>query len=136
MKKRERRPTPDATALPLRRGDVVWVDCEPSIGVEPTKVRTCVIVSNDVANEFGAALTLVPTQAFTTERAARAYMVDLRSPRSTLDEPRVANASMVTTFDRRRVLRRAGRLGLDAVRALDIALSMHLGLDGGDPTSG
>jgi len=119
-----------ATAEPtgIRRGDVLWINCDPSVGVEPRKTRTCVVVSNDIANEFGAAITVVPTQAFSAERRSRSYMVDLRRPRSTLDEPRVANASMIMTYDRARVVSRAGRLHTDALRALDRALSLHLGL--------
>ena len=45
-----------------------------------------------------------------------------------LDEPRVANASMVMSYDRGRVVSRAGRIARDAVRALDRALAIHLGL--------
>ncbi len=114
--------------LRIRRGDVLWICCDPSVGVEPRKTRTCVVVSNDVANEFGAAVTVVPTQAFTRDRAGRAYMVDLRKPRSTLDEARVANASMIMTYDRARVVSREGRLHPDALAALDRALSVHLAL--------
>src|SRR5438132_8474143 len=95
----------------VRRGDIVWIQCDPSVGVEPRKTRTCVVVSNDVANRFGQAVTVVPTQRHTAERAARAYMVDLRRPRSSLDEARVANASMVMTYDKARVVARAGKLG-------------------------
>ncbi len=114
--------------LEFRRGDVLWIQCDPSVGVEPRKTRTCVVVSNDVANRYGQAVTVVPTQAYTAERAARAYMVDLRGPRSTLATGRVANASMVMTYDRDRVVRRAGRISADTQRAVDRALAMHLGL--------
>ena len=55
-------------------------------------------------------------------------MVDLRKPQSDLEAARVANASMVMTYDRRRVVKRAGRISADAQRALDQALSIHLGL--------
>ena len=112
----------------VRRGDILWIQCDPSVGVEPRKTRTCVVVSNDIANRYGQALTVVPTQAYTLERVARAYMVDLRKPRSTLADARVANASMVMTYDRRRVVRRAGRVLPEAQRVLDRALSLHLGL--------
>jgi len=114
--------------IDFRRGDIVWVQCDPSVGVEPRKTRTCVVVSNDVANRFGQAVTVVPTQAHTRERAARAYVVDIRRPRSNLADARVANASMVMTYDRRRVLKRAGRISSDAQQALDRALAVHLGL--------
>lgn len=115
-------------AVEVRRGDIFWIDCDPSVGVEPKKTRTCVVVSNDIANRFGQAVTVVPTQTHTPERAARAYMVDLRRPRSTLDDARVANASMIMTYDRRRVVRRAGHVSSEALRALDRALHVHLGL--------
>lgn len=128
MSAQRRRSPPSDEPLRIRRGDVLWINCDPAVGVEPRKTRTCVVVSNDVANEFAAALTVVPTQNFTAERAARAYMVDLRKPRSTLDDPRVANASMIMTYDRARVVSRAGRLERQALQALDRALSLHLGL--------
>ena len=98
------------------------------MGVEPRKTRTCVVVSNDIANRYGQAVTVVPTQAHTAERAARAYMVDLRKPRSTLADARVANASMVMPYDRERVISRAGRVSVETQPALDRALAMHLAL--------
>jgi mRNA interferase MazF len=112
----------------FRRGDILWMQCDPSVGVEARKIRTCVVVSNDIANRYGQALTVVPTQAYTAERAGRAYIVDLRRPRSNVAEARVANASMVMTYDRRRVVRRAGQISAAAQRALDTALATHLGL--------
>ena len=73
-------------------------------------------------------MTVVPTQTYTVERAARAYMVDLRKPRSTLTEARVANTSMIMTCDRGRVVTRAGRVSAETQAALDQALGIHLGL--------
>ena len=122
------RPDPSVVAPVWRRGDVVWVNCDPSVGVEPTKTRTCVIVSNDIANRYGAAVTVVPTQRYTPERAGRAYIVDLRSPRSSLTEFRVANASMVSTYDRSRIVAHAGRLTLETLQRLNEALALHLDL--------
>jgi mRNA interferase MazF len=114
----------------IRRGDILWICCDPSAGAEPTKTRTCVVVSNDVANRYGQAVTVIPTQRYSAERAERAYMADLRAPRSTLDIERVANASMVMTYDRKRVVQRAGRVGPEAMRRIEEALAMHLGLRG------
>jgi mRNA interferase MazF len=118
--------------MEIRRGDVLWIECDPAVGVEPRKTRTCVVVSNDLANRYGQAITVVPTQRYTAERAGRAYMVDLRRPRSTIAEPRVANASMIMTYDRRRVVKRAGRIGRATQRALDVALALHLDLASGE----
>ena len=114
--------------IEIRRGDILWINCDPSLGVEPRKTRTCVVVSNDIANRFGAAVTVIPTQKYTAERAARAYIVDLSHPRSNLDEPRVANASMVMTYDQGRVVAKAGRVTADTQKRIDAALALHLGI--------
>lgn len=114
--------------LDIRRGDVLWICCDPSIGAEPRKTRTCVVVSNDIANRFGQAVTVVATQSYTAERAERGYVADLRRPRSTLTDDRVANASMVMTYDRARVVSRAGRVAAETLRQIERALSVHLGL--------
>jgi mRNA interferase MazF len=111
-----------------QRGDIVRVSCDPSVGVEPKKTRTCVIVSNDLANKFGAAVTVVPTQEWTEERAARLYMVDLRRPHSEMTADRVANASMIMTYDRRRIVAAEGAISDEALDELDQALALHLGL--------
>lgn len=131
MRERRRRsPVQRAATIepPILRGDILWICCDPSVGAEPRKTRTCVVVSNDIANRFGQAITVIPTQAYSAERAKRAYMTDLRHPHSTLTEARVANASMVMTYDRTRVARRAGKVTPQALEDIDRALAMHLGL--------
>ena len=72
---------------------------------------------------------LVEQALRTAERARRAYMVDLRKPRSDLQEARVANASMIMTYDRNRVVRRAGRISTECQSALEQAMRLHLALD-------
>ena len=119
----------------IRRGDIVWVNCDPSVGVEPRKTRTCVVVSNDIANRYGQAITIVPTQAYTKERAGRAYMVDLRRPRSPLREARVANCSMIMTYDRSRIVRVEARLSEAAIAEIERALRVHLDLGAGSASS-
>jgi mRNA interferase MazF len=127
VKTRAAKPESRGPAVP-RRGDVFWVCCDPSVGAEPRKTRTCVVVSNDIANRYGQAITVVPTQDYTADRAGRAYIADLRRPHSDLDTDRVANASMVMTYDRSRFTARAGRVSPDTLRRIEQALSMHLGL--------
>jgi len=115
--------------IEVRRGDLLWINCDPSVGAEPQKTRTCLVVSNDIANRFGQAVTVIPTQKYSAERGSRAYMVDLRRPRSNLQDGRVANASMIMTYDRSRIASRAGRITPETLRAVDRALALHLGIE-------
>lgn len=113
----------------FRRGDLLWIDCDPSVGAEPRKVRTCVVVSNDIANRHAATLSVVPTLSYSAPRAARPYYVDLRPPRSTMQSARVANASAITSYDKSRVVAPAGKVSVDAMAALDRAVLVHLGIN-------
>jgi mRNA-degrading endonuclease toxin of MazEF toxin-antitoxin module len=86
------------------------------------------VVSNDIANRYGQVITIVPTQEYTKERARRAYMVDLRRPRAPLREARVANCSMIMTYDRSRVARHDGRVSDATLAEIEQALCVHLEL--------
>jgi mRNA-degrading endonuclease toxin of MazEF toxin-antitoxin module len=87
-----------------------------------------VVLSNDRANEHAPAVTVIPTVEWTEERATRFYMVDLRRPRSTLSEHRLANCSMITSYDRDRVVEYAGTVSPPAITAIEQAVRRHLGL--------
>ena len=113
----------------FRRGDILWINCDPSIGVEPKKRRTCVVISNDAANRFWRAVTVIITVGWTGPRSERAFVVDLGGGRSTLSERRLANASMIMTYDRTRIFARAGRVSREGMAAIDAALRLHLALD-------
>ncbi len=44
----------------MKRGEVWWVNFNPSVGGEIRKVRPAVIVSNDIANKFLNRVQVVP----------------------------------------------------------------------------
>lgn len=53
----------------MRRGEVWWVDFNPSIGGEIQKVRPAIIVSNDAANKLLNRVQVVPV----TSNNAKCY---------------------------------------------------------------
>ena len=53
----------------MKRGDVWWVEFDPSVGTEISKTRPAIIVSNDAANKSLARVIVVPL----TSNVSRVY---------------------------------------------------------------
>ena len=43
-----------------KRGDIYWVDLDPTVGVETKKTRPALVLSNDIANEVSHILMIGP----------------------------------------------------------------------------
>ncbi len=115
----------------MRRGEVRWVDFEPTGGSEANKCRAAVIVSNDGANSMASRLgrgvvTVVPV----TSNARRVYpfQVLLGSDSTGLDRDSKAQAEQVRSVAVERVGDLIASLDTQLIDALDNALRVHLQL--------
>lgn len=115
----------------MRRGDIVWVDLDPSRIAEANKRRPAVVVSNDGANRVAEQLgrgviTVVPV----TTNTARVYpfQVLLPSDRCGLPQTSKAQAEQIRAVSIDRVGTVAGRVPPDLVEDLDRAIRLHLAL--------
>ena len=113
----------------FRRGAVVLVNLNPTIGSETGKVRPCVIVQNDVGNAFSP-VTIVAV--ITSQKSlSQKYPVDVWVGKGEggLDVPSIVLCDQIRTIDKRRIAKRLGRFSSPIMKEVDSALKISLALD-------
>ena len=106
----------------MRRGEVWWVNFEPSIGGEIRKQRPAVIVSNDAANRYLNRVQVVPLTS-SVERVYPSEAVVVLNER-----PSKAMADQLTTVSKQRLINQAGALSHDDLRKVEHVVRVQLGL--------
>jgi mRNA interferase MazF len=106
----------------MKRGEVWWVNFDPSVGGEIRKKRPAVIVSNNAANQFlnrlqvvpltSSAVKLYPSEAFITIRGKKAK----------------AMTDQLTTVSKKRIINQAGTVSKTELEGLGRAIMIQLDL--------
>jgi mRNA interferase MazF len=104
------------------RGEVWWVDFDPSVSGETQKIRPAVIVSNDSSNRHLNRVQVVPI----TSNVTRVYPCE--APIDLNGEPRKAMADQIATVCKQRLKSRLATLSLNDLRAVERAIRVQLGL--------
>ena len=106
----------------MRRGEVWWVDFNPTIGVEVHKRRSAIIVSNDASNRHLNRVQVVPL----TSNLDRLYPSEAYV---TVNEERSrAMADQLTTVSKHRLTALKGRISISDMENVERALGVQLGL--------
>ena len=101
----------------MLRGEVWWVEFDPSVGSEIRKTRPAVIVSNDTANRYTERVVVVPM----TSNTGRVYPCEAVVSAG-------GQSSKVMTADKRRLKSMLCRLSNEDMRAVEDVIKVHLGL--------
>jgi mRNA interferase MazF len=106
----------------MLRGEVWWVDFDPSLGGEIQKTRPAVIVSNDSSNRNLNRVQVVPI----TSSVDRVYPCEAAIELT--GKTCKAMADQIATVSKLRLKSRLGILTSDDVRRVERAMRVQLGL--------
>ncbi len=114
----------------LRRGMVVEVDLDPTLGSETGKTRPCVIVTNDVYNERVPVIQVVPITAWSENKGRIRTNVELfPSSDNGLTKRSVADCLQTRPVDHRlRLVAILGELTKTEMGQIDEALKVIFAL--------
>jgi mRNA interferase MazF len=106
----------------MKRGEVWWVNFDPSVGGEIQKKRPAVIISNNAANKYLNRVQVIPL----TSNVDRVYpseaLVTFKSKQGK------AMADQLTTVSKLRLTNCTGQLTDAEMRQVEQAIKVQLGL--------
>lgn len=106
----------------MKRGEVWWVNFDPSLGGEIKKTRPAIILSNNVSNKYLNRVQVVPlTSNIGKLYPSEAYVM-------VIGKQSKAMADQVTTVSKLRLVNIIGSLSPSDLSAVESAVRTHLSL--------
>ena len=110
-----------------QRGEIYLVNFDPTIGHEIKKTRPALVTQNDIANQYSP-ITIVA--AITSKFDDPPYPTDVvMEPKdSGLDQTSAVVLNQIRSIDKQRLIKRIGRVTPAALRQVDRAILISLGV--------
>ena len=106
----------------LKRGEIYWVQLDPTVGSEINKTRPCVVLSVNPINNVRKSVVVVPLTSRGPERLPLVVGLRVQASES------FAVCDQIRTVARQRIGRAQGRLSSDDLTKLEVSLRTVLGL--------
>lgn len=105
-----------------KRGDIYWVCLDPTFGAETKKTRPCLIVSNDIGNEYSDLVIVAPI----TSNINKIYRFEAKV--SIKGQTGKAMPQQVRAVDKSRILQKIGKITDKEMQEVEEAIKRVFGL--------
>ncbi|MBI4375623.1 MAG: type II toxin-antitoxin system PemK/MazF family toxin [Elusimicrobia bacterium] len=110
----------------MKRGEIYWINLDPTIGSEIQKTRPGLILSNDINNVHAETVTILPLTS--SVKHVHPFEVLVKPDSFDNDKPVKIKADQIRTVDKRRIGRLLGNLPQDLIPHVERAVKLHLAL--------
>ena len=112
----------------VKRGDIWLVNLDPTIGHEIKKSRPAVIIQNNLGNKYSPITIIAP---ITSKNLSKIYPIEvlLNKQNSRLSKESKALLNQIRAVDKRRLIKRIGKLNEDCEEQINEALKISLDLN-------
>ena len=113
--------------MPIKRGELFWVDLNPARGSEQKGRRPVLVLQNDIGNEVAPTTIVAP---LTTKSFSKEYPTNVNLPKGVggLDADSTILLSQIRTVDKSRLEKKIGNIPSSYVKKVDVAIKISLGL--------
>jgi len=113
--------------MSIKRGDLFYVDLNPTKGSEQKGRRPVLVIQNDIGNEVSPRTLIAP---LTTKSFTKEYPTNVNIPKgmSGLKENSTVLLSQIRTIDKSRLENKIGHLPQSYMTKVDEAIRVSLGL--------
>ncbi|MBI2119665.1 MAG: type II toxin-antitoxin system PemK/MazF family toxin [Elusimicrobia bacterium] len=119
--------THESHSITPKRGEVYFVNFDPTIGSEIRKTRPALILQNDLANRYSP-ITIVAAITSRFDKNLYPTEVHISSAEGGLNKDSVVLLNQVRTIDKQRLVRKLGNIHSQTLKRVDKALKISFGL--------
>ena len=109
-----------------KRGDVYLVNLDPTVGSEIKKTRPAVIIQNDIGNQYGSVTIVAPITS--GKYSTYPIEVEVKPPEGGLKNSSLVLLNQIRAIDKRRLVKRQGKLNLKTMQRVGVAIKISLGV--------
>lgn len=112
----------------VARGELYYADLSPVVGSEQGGLRPVLIIQNDIGNKYSPTVIIAAITSQITKAKLPTH-IELQSSKYPLNKDSVVLLEQLRTLDKLRLKEKIGTLDQTAMRKIDIALMISLGIN-------